>query len=105
LSFAVERALERTGAVELAERMLTTLPGGELQRVQIAVGLAQEAPVLIADEPTPALAIFSATQPCSATRWPFILAPASESTKRIASAMSPASVNVLNAFSGSASRI
>jgi iron complex transport system ATP-binding protein len=27
-------------------------PAGELQRVQIAIGLAQEAPILIADEPT-----------------------------------------------------
>jgi iron complex transport system ATP-binding protein len=49
---AVERALERTNTHAFAERKLTTLSGGELQRVQIAVGLAQEAPVLIADEPT-----------------------------------------------------
>jgi iron complex transport system ATP-binding protein len=49
---AVDRALERTGTLEFAGRRLTTLSGGELQRVQIAVGLAQEAPVLIADEPT-----------------------------------------------------
>ena len=49
---AVDRALERTGVFEFADRRLTTLSGGELQRVQIAVGLAQEAPVLIADEPT-----------------------------------------------------
>ena len=49
---AVDRALARTGVIEFAERRLTTLSGGELQRVQIAVGLAQEAPVLIADEPT-----------------------------------------------------
>jgi iron complex transport system ATP-binding protein len=49
---AVEHALERTNTLEFAERRLTTLSGGELQRVQIAVGLAQEAPVLIADEPT-----------------------------------------------------
>ncbi|HEX6020502.1 MAG TPA: ABC transporter ATP-binding protein, partial [Solirubrobacter sp.] len=49
---AVDRALERTGVDEFAHRRLTTLSGGELQRVQIAVGLAQEAPVLIADEPT-----------------------------------------------------
>ena len=49
---AVERALARTGVHEFADRRLTTLSGGELQRVQIAVGLAQEAPVLIADEPT-----------------------------------------------------
>jgi iron complex transport system ATP-binding protein len=49
---AVERALGRAGVTRFAERMLTTLSGGELQRVQIAVGLAQEAPVLMADEPT-----------------------------------------------------
>jgi iron complex transport system ATP-binding protein len=49
---AVDHALDRTGVREFAGRRLTTLSGGELQRVQIAVGLAQEAPVLIADEPT-----------------------------------------------------
>jgi iron complex transport system ATP-binding protein len=49
---AVDRALARTNVAEFADRKLTTLSGGELQRVQIAVGLAQEAPVLIADEPT-----------------------------------------------------
>jgi iron complex transport system ATP-binding protein len=49
---AVARALQRTNVAEFSERKLTTLSGGELQRVQIAVGLAQEAPVLIADEPT-----------------------------------------------------
>lgn len=49
---AVQRALERAGVAQFAERRLTTLSGGELQRVQIAVALAQEAPVLMADEPT-----------------------------------------------------
>jgi iron complex transport system ATP-binding protein len=49
---AVDRALTRTNVFDFAARRLTTLSGGELQRVQIAVGLAQEAPVLIADEPT-----------------------------------------------------
>ncbi|MDO8210482.1 ABC transporter ATP-binding protein [Conexibacter sp. CPCC 206217] len=49
---AIERAMERAGVEQFAERRLTTLSGGELQRVQIAVGLAQEAPVLMADEPT-----------------------------------------------------
>lgn len=48
----IERALARAGVERFAERALTTLSGGELQRVQIAIGLAQEAPVLIADEPT-----------------------------------------------------
>jgi iron complex transport system ATP-binding protein len=48
----VERAIERARVTRFAERDLTTLSGGELQRVQIAIGLAQEAPVLIADEPT-----------------------------------------------------
>jgi iron complex transport system ATP-binding protein len=49
---AVAEAMERTGVTRFAERKLSTLSGGELQRVQIAVALAQEAPVLMADEPT-----------------------------------------------------
>ncbi len=49
---AIAAAMERARVTRFAERALTTLSGGELQRVQIAIGLAQEAPVLIADEPT-----------------------------------------------------
>jgi iron complex transport system ATP-binding protein len=49
---AVEAAIERAGVAAFADRALTTLSGGELQRVQVAVALAQAAPVLIADEPT-----------------------------------------------------
>jgi iron complex transport system ATP-binding protein len=49
---AIGGAMERARVSHFAARALTTLSGGELQRVQIAIGLAQEAPVLIADEPT-----------------------------------------------------
>ncbi len=48
----IEGAMARAGVTRFADRSLTTLSGGELQRVQIAIGLAQEAPMLIADEPT-----------------------------------------------------
>lgn len=51
----IDRAIERAGVVQFADRLLTTLSGGEMQRVQVAVALAQKAPVLIADEPTSAL--------------------------------------------------
>jgi iron complex transport system ATP-binding protein len=49
---AVDEAMTRTDVHRLAERRLATLSGGELQRVQLAVALAQDAPALIADEPT-----------------------------------------------------
>ena len=49
---AVERALTDCGLTELAQRRCTMLSGGELRRVLIAQGLAQETPVLLLDEPT-----------------------------------------------------
>lgn len=49
---AVARALERVGLGDLVPRQLTTLSGGELQRAFLALALAQDAAVLLADEPT-----------------------------------------------------
>jgi iron complex transport system ATP-binding protein len=49
---AIDNALSRARMGEFRGRLLTTLSGGELQRVQVAVGLAQETLALVADEPT-----------------------------------------------------
>jgi iron complex transport system ATP-binding protein len=49
---AVEHSLERVGVAPMRDRMLNTLSGGELQRVRVAVALAQESPCVILDEPT-----------------------------------------------------
>ncbi|MHB8147665.1 MAG: ABC transporter ATP-binding protein [Vulcanimicrobiaceae bacterium] len=49
---AVERALAAVRMEQYRERLFSTLSSGERQRVWIAMGLAQETPVLVLDEPT-----------------------------------------------------
>ena len=48
----VWKALEETRTRDLAERRVATLSGGECQKVFIAAALAQEATILLLDEPT-----------------------------------------------------
>lgn len=49
---AIEWALESTGLTSFADRTLQQLSGGERQRAWISAALAQEAGILLLDEPT-----------------------------------------------------
>ncbi|MQM27367.1 ATP-binding cassette domain-containing protein [Glycomyces sp. NEAU-7082] len=49
---AAEAALDRVGALDLADRPFAVLSGGEKQRVLLARAITQDCPVLVLDEPT-----------------------------------------------------
>ena len=48
---AVARAIERVGLVDLADRQIGELSGGQRKRVFVARGIAQEATLMLLDEP------------------------------------------------------
>lgn len=55
----IDETLERLGVADLANRHLADMSGGQRQRVFIAQGLAQEADILLLDEPVAGLDLAS----------------------------------------------
>ncbi len=58
----VKQAMIRTDTIHLAERLITKLSGGEMQRVIIARSLATQAKIILLDEPTSSLDISHAIE-------------------------------------------
>ncbi len=56
---SVDEALDRLGVSDLSSRQIRELSGGQRQRVLVAQGLAQDAPVLLLDEPVTGLDLVS----------------------------------------------
>jgi ABC-2 type transport system ATP-binding protein len=52
---AVARMLEQTGLIDRAEERIDRLSGGNRQRVNVAIGLLADPPVILLDEPSTAL--------------------------------------------------
>jgi ABC-2 type transport system ATP-binding protein len=72
---AVQRMLEQTGLLERADERLERLSGGNRQRVNVAIGLIADPPVLALDEPSASL------DPAQRERlWEFIRARSSAGT-------------------------
>jgi ABC-2 type transport system ATP-binding protein len=72
---AVDRMLAQTGLADRADDQINVLSGGNRQRVNIAIGLLPEPPVLLLDEPS------SALDPRQRERlWEFLLALESQGT-------------------------
>ena len=51
----VDEALEKMGIVALAERSVSTLSGGEVQRVKLASELHKQGQIYVLDEPSTGL--------------------------------------------------
>jgi ABC-2 type transport system ATP-binding protein len=75
---AVARMLEQTGLAERADEQVSRLSGGNQQRLNIAIGLLNQPPVLLLDEPS------SALDPRQRERlWEFIVGLSREGTSVI----------------------
>ena len=64
----VGKAIEMVGMESFAERNISTLSDGELQRIMIARAIAQQTPVILLDEPTAFLDIPTRFEVCRLLR-------------------------------------